>query len=202
MLCFGFLWLPGRSPVSPFQSAYRASGRRHPGKIYIILLDNGRSRIADSRYSELFFCIGCRTCSRVCPAAKYFDIQENHFLTSPKECLFYFLFGRNMSIDLCLQCDRCQTECPLEIDLPAMILDARNKILKHRRSISEHVLAKSDLFFKARSGLSSHLVEGALNKDYFRWLGEKMIGISRKRPVPPVQKETFAKWFDSLDKTN
>lgn len=37
-------------------------------KIHLILLDNGRRFLAESRYKELLMCIDCRACNGACPA--------------------------------------------------------------------------------------------------------------------------------------
>jgi L-lactate utilization protein LutB len=166
------------------------------GKIYLILLDNGRSQILQSGYKDLLACIGCRACIKVCPASRYFAEDTR---VSPKEYIYLFISGKNPSVERCLQCKGCEAHCPLNIDVPGMILAARELTSKKHRPLSDHLLSNVEVL----EGLGSTMPWLACvvsNSRLLRWLGEKMTGISRERQIPRMQRGTFAKWFRSIEK--
>lgn len=170
----------------PFQSPPHV-----PSKIHLILLDNGRSRLLHSQYRDLLACISCRACARYCPASRFF---ANGAGWSPKEYLHFFISGKNPSLGNCLQCQNCKANCPLNIDLPGMILEAKRQKPKGRRTFTEVLLSNAET--AERLGV---YVPGAVRlvsaNRLLRWLGEKVVGISRQRPIPELQHQTFARWF-------
>jgi L-lactate utilization protein LutB len=165
-------------------------------KIHVILLDNGRSRIRQTIFRDLLSCIGCQACIRDCPASRYF--AENTPL-SPKEYVHRFIMGEISSIERCLQCKRCEASCPLNIDLPGMILEAKRRMSKKRRPLGDYLLSNIEMVEELGSSMP-WLVGPAFNSRHLRWLGEKMTGISRRRQIPVMQRETFEKWFRSREK--
>ena len=163
-------------------------------KIHLILLDNGRSQMLRSRYKELLACIGCRACARSCPAYQFF-VDDARW--SPREYV-YFL-GRNPSMEhrLCLQCKTCEANCPLGINLPGMILDAKAElVLKKRHPLTDRVLANAEMAEKWGSHMP-WLANPLMESRALRWMGEKTLGVSKERQLPRVQRKTFAKWFRS-----
>jgi hypothetical protein len=78
-----------------------------------------------------------------------------------------------------------------------MILEARTESMAGRgRSLSDRFFSHVETV--ARWGGTVPLVSdmAARNKG-LRWLGEKVLDISRERDLPRVQRKTFAKWFRS-----
>ena len=172
---------------------FRATGSTE--KIHLILLDNGRSRILQSRYKDLLACIGCRACIKDCPTSRFF-VENVHL--SPKEYLYSFITGNNSSLALCLQSKTCRSNCPLDIDLPGMIIEAKIRTSGKHRPLSDKFLSKIDVL--ERLGSSMPWLAGILsNSRLLRRLGEKMTGISRERHIPRMQRATFAKWFRSRE---
>jgi L-lactate utilization protein LutB len=163
-------------------------------KIHLILLDNGRSQMLRSRYKELLACIGCRACARSCPAYRFL-VDDARW--SPREYV-YFL-GKNPAMEhrLCLQCKTCEANCPLGIDLPGMILDAKAELmLKKHRPLTDRVLANAEIAERWGSH-TPWLANPLMRSRVLRWMGEKALGISKERQLPRVQRKTFAKWFRS-----
>jgi len=168
-------------------------------KIHIIVFDNGRKKILKSRYRDLMTCIGCRACVNNCPASSFFEGGGG---MSPKEYLFFFLTGANPSLDLCLQCRSCQIRCPLDIDIPGMILEARSEtITRRRRPLSDSFFSHFETMAKMGSSLP-FLPGMAARSRFLRMLGEKIIGLSREREIPKLQRTTFEKWFRSTADKN
>ena len=162
------------------------------GKIHFILFDNGRSQILQSRYKELLACINCRACTRSCPAYRFFAKDTNW---SPREYVYFFALGKNPSLELCLQCKTCQANCPLDIDLPGMMLDAKADLLSGRHlPLGDRLFANVETVEKWGSSMP-WLANALVRNRPLRWLGEKTLGISSERQLPKVQSRTFAKWF-------
>jgi L-lactate utilization protein LutB len=163
-------------------------------KAHIIIFDNGRSHLRRSRYKDLIACIDCRACIKNCPA---FPFYEEDSSWSPKEYIYFFVTGKNTSLELCLECGSCQVDCPLDIDLPGMILDARIEAMADaHRSITDSFLSNFESIAKWGSSMP-FLADVASSNRLMRWLGEKTLGISKERQLPKFQRMTFTKWFQS-----
>jgi len=163
-------------------------------KIHLIVFDNGRSRLLNGRYAELIACIDCRACMKSCPAFPFF---EDGAPWSPKEYIYFFVTGKNPSLELCLQCKSCRADCPLDIDLPGMILDARIWASADTRlPITDSFLSNFETLARWGSSVPA-LANVATDNRLMRWLEEKALGISRERQLPRFQRTTLAKWFRS-----
>jgi L-lactate dehydrogenase complex protein LldF len=165
-----------------------------PSKIRLVLLDNGRSQILRSPYKELLACIDCQACIKDCPTSPFFADGARW---SPREYIYFFIVGKNPSLDLCLQCKTCETNCPLDIDLPGMILNAKAEFTsKRRRSLTDTLLAEAETL--QSWGSSAAWLANALSSNRpLRWMAEKVLDISRERQLPRVHRHAFAKWFTS-----
>jgi L-lactate utilization protein LutB len=162
--------------------------------IHLIVFDNGRSQLLHNRYKELLACIDCRACIKNCPAFPFF---EDGATWSPKEYIYFFATGKSPSLDLCLQCKRCQADCPLDIDLPSMILDARiEATAKRRRPLCDSFLSSYETISKWGSS-APLLANAAIGNRLMRWLEEKTLGISKERRLPRFRHTTLAEWFRS-----
>jgi L-lactate dehydrogenase complex protein LldF len=116
------------------------SGPRQPGhtdgpeNFYLIILDNGRSRIlADERFREILCCIRCGACLNVCPVyAKIGGHAYGSTYCGPVGAVVTpLLSGINHSRDLCLGetlCGACKEACPVHIDIPRMLLELRSML--------------------------------------------------------------------------
>lgn len=163
-------------------------------KIHLIIFDNRRSQLLRSRYADILTCIDCRACMKSCPAFPFF---EDGAPWSPKEYIYFFVTGNNPSLDLCLQCKSCRADCPLDIDMPGMILDARIEARADTRlPITDSFLSNFETIAKWGSHLPS-LANVAAENRMMRWLGEKTLGISKERQLPRFQRTTLAEWFRS-----
>jgi L-lactate dehydrogenase complex protein LldF len=105
-----------------------------PNEFHLIIVDNGRSRIlADPDFREMLFCLRCGGCLNVCPV--YGEIG-GHAYTSAYSgpvgaVVTPLLRGINRYADLCqgeTLCGACMDACPVNIDLPRLLLLLRNKL--------------------------------------------------------------------------
>jgi FAD/FMN-containing dehydrogenase/Fe-S oxidoreductase len=99
-------------------------------------------------------------------------------------------------MDLCLECKGCKAECPANVDMAKMKyeflhhyhqvngLPLRNRVFGH--------IARLSRLGSGLSPLSNWIARSLPN----RLLMEKVLGIDRRRPLPPFAGETFTAWFD------
>jgi L-lactate dehydrogenase complex protein LldF len=113
------------------RSANQADG---PEEFHLVVLDNGRSRIlADEQFREMLCCIRCAACLNVCPVyAKIGGHSYGYAYSGPVGAVVTpLLVGINRAKDLCLGetlCGACQDICPVNINLPRMLLALRTKL--------------------------------------------------------------------------
>ena len=105
-----------------------------PDEFHLVILDNGRSRIlADEEFREMLYCIRCAACLNICPVyGKIGGHSYGHPYSGPVGAVVMPLMaGINEGIDLCqgeTLCGACQDACPVNIDLPRMLLALRAKL--------------------------------------------------------------------------
>jgi len=161
-------------------------------KLHIIVLDNGRRAILQSAYKDLFNCIGCRACIKSCPTYRFFGEKSQW---SPKEYLYYRILEKNSSIDLCLGCGMCEVECPVGIDIPAMMLRASSEL--HGTPFPTGLLLGNFETLAKIGCMVPGPANTLLDKKPLRWFAEKTLGLSKGVAMPKFKGETFAKWFKS-----
>ena len=105
-----------------------------PQEFHLIILDNGRSRIlADEEFREMLCCVRCAACLNVCPVYRKIGGHSYGFTYSGPvgAVVTPLLVGINQAKDLCLGetlCGACQDACPVNIDIPRMLLALRFKL--------------------------------------------------------------------------
>jgi L-lactate dehydrogenase complex protein LldF len=101
-----------------------------PGQTrHLILLDNGRSRLRASPLRESLYCIRCGACLNACPV---FREIGGHAYDSPYpgpigSVISAGLFGPDFAplAQASSLCGACKEICPVDIDLPKMLLRVR-----------------------------------------------------------------------------
>ncbi len=113
-----------------------------PEEIHLVLIDNGRSRIAqDPEFWEILKCIRCGACSLACPVFQLIGGQAYRTVYSGPVgiVLSPLLFPWREDLQslpfLSSLCGACADVCPVKIDLPRLILLARSHAT-HRHSWS------------------------------------------------------------------
>ncbi len=163
-------------------------------EIHLIVLNNGRKNLQNSRYKDLLACIGCRGCMKDCPVSSFFHVSGKW---NPKEYISYYVQGRHPSLDICLQCKTCQMNCPLDIDIPDMILDARADAMKNGKLPLMHNLLSNFENIAKWSTKTPYIANTLSKNNLIRNLGETFANVSIKRKMPEFQKLTFEKWFEN-----
>jgi L-lactate dehydrogenase complex protein LldF len=105
-----------------------------PEAFHLIIVDNGRSRIlADADFREMLCCIRCGACLNMCPVyGKIGGHAYGSAYSGPVGAVVTpLLTGINQASDLCLGeslCGACMPACPVNINLPRMLLLLRAKL--------------------------------------------------------------------------
>jgi FAD/FMN-containing dehydrogenase/Fe-S oxidoreductase len=86
--------------------------------------------------------------------------------------------------DLCVNCKMCARECPAHVNVPKLMIEAKSAhVAEHGLARADWVLARAE-GFAALGSLFAIAVNPLLGARPFRWLMEKMFGVSRHRRLP------------------
>ncbi len=108
--------------------------------LYLILLDNGRSNIYASEYAEALACIRCGSCLNACPV--YRAVGGHAYgavYPGPIGAVITpLLMGKENAIPLPFAsslCGACKEACPVDINLPDMLLQLRRDLEPEQDSV-------------------------------------------------------------------
>jgi L-lactate dehydrogenase complex protein LldF len=162
-----FLKLLGRSATGQPLSVYTSflSGPRRAGEIdgpeefYVVLLDNGRTRVlADPARSETLFCLRCGACLNHCPVYRKIGGHNYPWVYSGPIGSVIGPLYRGLERDSWLPfasslCGACAEVCPVRIDLPGQLLELRREITELKTGRGRGFLER--IGFRAWSWLAS-----------------------------------------------
>lgn len=98
-------------------------------------------------------------------------------------------------LDLCLECKACKAECPSNVDMAKL----KYEFLHHY--YQAHGLPLRNRLFgriarvNALAARAPRLANALTGFAPVRWLLEALVGIDRRRPLPPLAAEPFPTWF-------
>ena len=93
--------------------------------------------------------------------------------------------------DLCVNCRMCAVECPAHVNIPKLMLEAKAaNVAEHGMDRADWTLARSESF-AAMASLFAFGVNAVLKSRTARWFIEQILGISRKRRLPPFTSRNF-----------
>ncbi|MBW8002006.1 MAG: FAD-binding protein [Planctomycetes bacterium] len=159
--------------------------------------------------AELGQCNGCGVClsrsddQRMCPVFRALG-EELDSSRAKVNILSLWVSGQltdeefessefEKFLDLCVNCKACSLQCPSGVDISKLMLAARAEYVKRKGlGKSKWVLSRNRYFSKFGSEVSDivNLVSKSVG---FKWLGEKIIGIGRKRALPKFAHGEFLK---------
>jgi len=124
---------PSKTADIQKQIVYGAHG---PKEVYLILLDNGRSKIIEEGLEEILYCINCGACLYFCPVYRQiFDNYGYKYFGGRGVSLISFIFGVEKAFErglfYCTTCSACKEQCPLSIDIPSLIRKVREIAVKN-----------------------------------------------------------------------
>lgn len=95
--------------------------------------------------------------------------------------------------DLCVHCKLCEDDCPSGVDVSSLMLEAKAAYVEnHGMTPGEWAFSRIELWSRiaSRVPLISNAVLGSRKA---RWLLERLIGLSRLRRLPKVQRTPFTR---------
>lgn len=104
-----------------------------PEELYVILVDNGRSEVYATRYAQVLTCIRCGACMNACPVYRSTGGHAYGWVyPGPVGAVITpLLVGLENAQPLphaSSLCGACKQACPVDIDLPRMLLDLRDDL--------------------------------------------------------------------------
>lgn len=122
--------------TSLLNSPRRAEDSDGPQERHLILVDNGRSRVRESDLCEILYCIRCGACLNACPVFR--EVGGHAYVGRDGKGSAYpgpigsvvspALFGNYKFGQLARAsslCGACREACPVDIDLPKLLLRVR-----------------------------------------------------------------------------
>ena len=139
-----FLKVLGRSATGQPMTVYTSflNGPRRPGEIdgpeefYLILLDNGRTRLlADAEKRQSLYCIRCGACLNHCPVYRKIGGHNYPWIYSgPIGAIITPQFhgvGQDPWLPYASSlCGACADVCPVKIDIPRILLSLRAEVTR------------------------------------------------------------------------
>ncbi len=131
-------WITGPSRSADIEQSLTI-GVHGPKELHCVILDNGRERMRENPvFRDALTCIRCGACSNACPAFMAVGgHQFGHIYNGPIGLVLtpfhHGLEQADLPNTLCTQCNACQEICPVDIPLPAQILEHRRHGRKSAR---------------------------------------------------------------------
>jgi L-lactate dehydrogenase complex protein LldF len=175
--------------VSAMTQRLPLAGRSEGREMHVIILDNGRSRMAeDPWYSDALNCIRCGACMNACPT---YGIVGGH--------VFGYIYPGPIGIPwtaavhgvdkatfshLCVSCGLCKEICPIDIDIPMMIAKVKQEEVEMKGQMRANWFFASSETLARVASFSAPLSNWALKTSVSRYALEKAFGVDRRRSLP------------------
>ncbi len=193
--------------MSVYNTIYTAAGMNDtdgPEKMYVILLDNGRSDLyAEEETNIALSCIRCGACLNVCPV--YQNIGGYTYevpYTGPIGSIISPYYEgikeyKHLSF-ACTLCGKCTETCPVKIPLHELLVLNRKKFVE--REGDNFVWEKGMKFYEFLMSDRKHLdmVNGSVKNVAVQTFGKNALG-DKKEP-PRFAKYSFAKLYEKQKK--
>ncbi len=190
--------------LTAYNSLIKGPGEYPDKKVYVILMDNGRSRLLSKpEQREALCCIRCGACMNVCPVYKIVGGHAYGSVYNGPIGAVILPHMKNMEEFAHLSfasslCGRCNEVCPVKIDISKLLLknrrDAVNRKLtpsSDRRAIKMYawVMGKRSLLESIPHGVKSTGMKLFFKKEW-----------GKNRALPFPQKKSFHRqWKEKND---
>ncbi len=97
-------------------------------------------------------------------------------------------------VDLCVNCHQCRLECPANVDIPKMMVEAKAQyVAVNGLKMSQWLLTRLDLLYEFGARFPG-ITNWTIRTPFLRWCVEKLFGISQARKLPTFAKRSFLRW--------
>ena len=180
-----------------------------PEHVYVILVDNGRSDIYTSTYAEALACIRCGACLNGCPV---YQVTGGHAygwvypgpIGAVITPLFTGLENASPLPHASSLCGMCKAVCPVDIDIPRMLLDLRHELVQ--RGLSDTIWNVGMKAWAFGNGSSGRFVFGgkvaarATNLLQPKSLPGPLGGWTKYRATPKFARKSFHQLWQEREK--
>lgn len=201
------------SYVTAVTGPRRAGDVDGPQEFHLIVMDNGRSGILDSKYRQSLACIRCGACLNVCPV--YTEVGGHTYgSTYPGPIgavITPLLKGLDQAPELpwaSSLCGACLEACPVRIDLPRMLIELREEEVE--RGMSPRSERAAFGFFgwltRHRSLFDLAVRLGRIFQRPFARAGEissappPLAGWTQYRDFPALAEKSFSERWDDVQR--
>ncbi len=216
----GFLTLLTRSASGQTVSSYVSmiTGPRKPGEeegpkeLHLVLLDNGRSKLANGPFREMLHCLHCGSCLNVCPVYRTVGghAYGSAYPGPMGDVISPLLLGMTAYSDLpdaCTLCGRCSEVCPVRIPLPDFHRKLRALRGQKNSSAAEAMAAATALPATYRIGVTllRKLLENPTGFFSRKILEDHLAGWTSCRELPRPddgQDMSFRSWWNKRKKVS
>jgi len=179
-------------------------------ELHIVLLDNGRSALADSPHCrDALRCIKCGACANVCPVYQTVGghVFGHIYISAIGIILTAFFHGLDKAAEIvraCIGCRACVTVCPSQIDLESIILHLREVVGDEegigagKTLVFKKVMRNRKLFhtlIRAASLLQKPVTKGERT---IRHLPMFFSSLTEWRTLPAIAEKPLRDIFDSI----
>ena len=99
------------------------------------------------------------------------------------------------TLDLCLSCKACKTECPSNVDIARLKAEYTAQRYKQAGTVPFGALATGHVRMLNRIGsLTPNLANWAASTSIGKWIAERAMGIDRRRPLPKFARSLYKQW--------
>ncbi|MCH8841107.1 MAG: 4Fe-4S dicluster domain-containing protein, partial [Planctomycetes bacterium] len=149
-------------------------------------------------------CAACRTVSadtRMCPIFRYAPREEasprakanlaRGMLTGTLPAGMVVEDACKQIADLCVHCHMCRLECPAQVDIPKLMVEAKAAyVATNNEPLFDWILTRIDRLCAIASRFS-RLANWAIANRVARWVIEKTMGIAQGRKLPRFSSRPF-----------
>lgn len=195
--------------VNMFNGPARPEEPDGPEEFYLVLLDNGRSNIYASEYTEALACIRCGACLNACPV--YQNVGGHAYgsvYSGPIGAIITpLLQGIENAVPLPFAsslCGACKAACPVDINIPDMLLKLRRD-LEHEQDAVWQLGMKAwqfgnthPLLFEIGGKVASAAAKAyttATGTDKINNMPYPLSGWTDFRDFPPFAEQSFHEWW-------
>ena len=193
----------GNGPVNQIEEAHDDEPAQDAPSIVVPLLDWTEAELAATARS----CNGCGHCrtsspeSRMCPIFRHVPAEE----ASPRSkgnLMRAVLTGQlppetlasdemKAVADLCVNCHQCRLECPANVDIPRLMVEAKGQfVATNGLGLRAWLLSRIERV-AAWGSLASPVANRAITNRQSRWLIERLLGIAQGRKLPRFASRSF-----------
>jgi L-lactate dehydrogenase complex protein LldF len=181
-----------------------------PSAFHLVILDNGRTRVlADRVGRDALRCIRCSACINVCPVYRHTGGHAYHTpYAGPIGAILQPQLdgerGASASLPFASTlCGACADVCPVRIDIPALLVHERAKVVaSSRMGVEASSLKLLGRVFRSRPAYERAQRLGRLFQKPFAqdgWIRRFPPGPlrawGRSRDLPAVPEQTFREWW-------